>query len=491
MSPHSRSALVILSLSFASCSTRTAKTELGHAWPSNEPIVHLNAYESVQRRPGQRSDVALAVAVSGGGMRAGNFAAGVLKALESIPVPGPGGCRSNLLREVDYFSTVSGGGMAVGTYMTHLLEYRRTHPEDPSAAGFSFSRCEHAPPSHGGRSWRGPLAENYQSSLVGSFFNPLMMTNLDRGDILESRLDENVLGLHDGKSLTLRDVFVPKGGGTPKVPYWVTNGTVYENGAVFPFTPDILTAYHINGYKHRMRNHTLEDPYDLPLAVGLKTSASFPVAIPATTLKSSRDPKHPRLYLLDGGLADNLGIVTALRLLYQDKAPQKLLIVIDAYNGHIEPFSKAGALPGMIHTALRTTSISLDSAHQRTRNLLGVTTAYSAVKYAVIDFHQAVRKQEAAEAEAIPSSASVAGPYFPAFATDDNPSNINESDMSPQSVQAIFTQALGVGTWFKIRPDKQEILIKAGRNAIYRHDTAARTKGTTLLPEMEQIRQQF
>lgn len=63
--------------------------------------------------------------------------------------------------------------------------------------------------------------------------------------------------------------------------------------------------------------------------------------------------------------------------------------------------------------------------------------------------------------------------------------------MSPQSVQAIFTQALGVGTWFKIRPDKQEILIKAGRNAIYRHDTAARTKGTTLLPEMEQIRQQF
>ena len=483
----SSSLLLILSLSLTACATRSSKVELGDAWPATEPMVNLDTYESVQRRPGQRSDIALAVAISGGGMRAGNFAAGVLKALESIQVPGPGGSRSNLLREVDYFSTVSGGGMAAGSYMTHLLEYRRQHPEDASAAGFSFAEREKPTSSGGGRYWRNALAQNYQSSLVGSFFNPLMMTNLDRGDILEGRLDENILGLHDGKSLTLRDIFVPKGGGTPQVPYWIANGTAYENGAIFPFTPDILTAYHINGYKHRLRNRTLKDPYDLPLSVGLKTSASFPVAIPASTLKSSRDPKNPRLYLLDGGVADNLGIITALRLLRQDKAARKLLIVIDAYNGHTEPFSKEGALPGMIHTALRTTSISLDSSHQRVRNLLGVVGAQTSVQYAVIDFHQAVRKQEEADATEPAATDSI----FPILGAEQSASKTNDTDMSPQSVQAVFTQALGVGTWFKIQPDKQEVLLKAGQNAVYRHDVAAGTGGAKLLPEMERIRRQF
>jgi predicted acylesterase/phospholipase RssA len=481
------SLLAILSLTLTSCATRSAKVELGDAWPSTEPFVKLDGYESVQQRPGQRSDIALAVAISGGGMRAGNFAAGVLQALESIQVPGPGGIRSNLLREVDYFSTVSGGGMAAGSYMTHLLEYRRQHPEDASAAGFSFSKREKPSSNEGGRSWREALAQNYQSSIVGSFFNPLMMTNLDRGDILEDRLDENVLGLHNGKSLTLRDVFVPKGGGRPQVPYWIANGTVYENGAIFPFTPDILTTYGINGYKHRMRNRTLDDPYDLPLAVGLKTSASFPVAIPSTTLKSHRDPKNPRLYLMDGGVADNLGIATAMRLLKQEKAARKILIIIDAYNGHIEPFSKAGALTGMVHTALRATSISLDSAHQRLSHLLDVVGAQTSVQYAMIDFHQALRKQEEADAALAGKTNSI----LPILGTEQSASKTSDTDMSPQSVQEVFTQALGVGTWFKIRPEKQEVLLKAGQNAVYRHDFTTSKGEAKLLPELQRIRDQF
>ncbi|MBL9132478.1 MAG: patatin-like phospholipase family protein [Verrucomicrobiaceae bacterium] len=481
---------MILSLSLCSCATRSAKVVLGADWPDAEPVVNLDAYESVQRRPGQRSDIAVAVAISGGGMRAGNFAAGVLKALESIQVPGAGGSRSNLLREVDYFSTVSGGGMAAGSYMTHLLEYRRQHPEDASASGFSFSKREYPGKEGGGRSWREALAQNYQSSLVGSFFNPLMITQLDRGDILEGRLDEKVLGLHDGKSLTLRDVFVPKGGGAPQVPYWIANGTVYENGAIFPFTPDILATYQINGYKHRLRSGRLDDPYDMPLAVGLKTSASFPVAIPASTLKSGRDPKNPRLHLLDGGVADNLGIITALRLLRQDKAAQKVLIVIDAYNGKTEPYSKAGNRPGSILTALRTTSISLDSSHQRVRSLLGIVGAQSGVRHAVIDFHQAVRKQAATDAVAAAGSAAT-----DASATSPDASSTadseNETDMSPQSVQAVFTQALGVGTWFKISDKAQEVLLTAGRNAIYRHDEATGAHGSKLLPEVQSIRNLF
>jgi hypothetical protein len=129
----------------------------------------------------------------------------------------------------------------------------------------------------------------------------------------------------------------------------------------------------------------------------------------------------------------------------------------------------------MTHTALRTTSISLDSAHQRVRDMLAVTAAQTSVKYAVIDFHQAVRKQEATSTVVNEHAAS----------------KMHESDMSPQSIQAVFNQALGVGTWFRIHPEKQEVLLKAGENAIYRHDIAASNGEARLLPEMERIRSQF
>jgi hypothetical protein len=277
---------------------------------------------------------------------------------------------------------------------------------------------------------------------------------LDRGDILEMRLDESILGRHRGRSMRLSDIFVPKGQ-TPMLPYWVTNATVYENGAIFPFTPDILATYGINGFNHRLRHKDLEVPGDMPLAVGMKTSASFPVAIPPTSLKANRDPRHPRLHLMDGGVADNLGVITALRLLSQDKAPKKVLLVIDAYNGIVEPFSNMSHRPGMFSSALRNTSISLDSAHQRVDTLLRVAGGKS-ISYAVIDFSRAL---EAANEEATPMTDQV----FSTLGIN----SLRRDETSPQSLQAIFTQAIGVGTWFKIDPKSQEALLKAGENALF------------------------
>ncbi len=438
-------------------------------------MVKLDSYESVQRRPGQRRDVAVAVAISGGGMRAANFASGVLMALETIEVRGAGGTRSNLLREVDYFSTVSGGGMAAGSYMVELLDYLQKHPEDPSGAGFSFAAA--AEDADGSEGWRKSLSRNYQSSLAGSLVNPLMLGSLDRGDILENRLDAQVLGRPAGRSLTLRDVFVPRGGGVPRVPYWVTNATVYENGAIFPFTPDMMSRYSVSGYKHRLRRFDLDDPYDMPLAVGLKASASFPAAIPPTTLQSTRDPRHPRLHLMDGGLADNLGFITALRLLHQDKAPVKILIVIDAYNGRMEPFSKTVSPPGLVLSVLRTTSISLDSAHQHVRALLNVSTGQTGVDFTVIDFDQVLRDAAPQHNEGTPSGQdSVAD------------SSRRESGMSPQSIQGLFTQALGVGTRFKISRADQEVLIRAGESAVFRYGPSGKRD---LEPGMKVLRDRF
>lgn len=314
--------------------------------------------------------------------------------------------------------------------------------------------------------------------MVASLFNPLMIGDKNRGDVLEGRLDEYVLGRHDERSLTLGDVFA-KRGVTPTLPYWVMNGTVYENGAIFPFTPDVLREYKITGYKHRMASCKLERAEDMPLSVGLKTSASFPVAIPPTTMRSSRDAKNPQLHLMDGGVADNLGVITALRLLRQDRAKHKVLIIIDAYNGLVEPYSKNGIRPGVLLTALRTTSISLDSSHQRVDNLLASITKSQGIRYAVIDFTRAARARDDEPA-----------PMTDMIYQTLGMSSVKRDETSPQSVQAVFTQALGIGTWFKIKGSEQETLLKAGENAI---NIPITTTGTSpkLLREMREIQAVF
>ena len=69
----------------------------------------LSVYKDANRRDKHlRKDLVITVALSGGGLRAANLATGVLLALEQIHHEKK--LRLNLLQEIDYFSTVSGGG---------------------------------------------------------------------------------------------------------------------------------------------------------------------------------------------------------------------------------------------------------------------------------------------------------------------------------------------------------------------------------------------
>lgn len=473
---------LLLAALLSACATRTRRSTLGNAWQATEPQMDMGRYENVQKRPGQRGDIAVAVAISGGGMRAANFAAGVLQALEKIPVKGADGGVSNLLREVDYFSTASGGGLAAVSYVLHLAEYQQRHPEDPMAKEFRFGpkREGDSMEDPSGRNWRDALSRNYQASMIRALFNPIMMGSMNRGDVLERRLDDNVVGEINGRTPTLGDIFVPRGQ-TPRLPYWVANATVFENGAIFPFTPDILEKYGITGYWHRetYRDLPAGGAAELPLSVGLKASASFPVAIPPSNLKSCIDKENSSLHLMDGGVADNLGVITATRLLNQDPARKKVLIVIDAYNGTTEPFSKGGVAPGIMSSALRTASISLDSAHQRVDNLLSLVATTSGVKVAVVDFHRALREQAEEKERIEAAGGEVSGRASRFVAKKDR--------TSPQSIDALFTQVLGMGTWFKIKKEDQETLLKAGENAVYRQRGENTNAEPQLLRELEAI----
>lgn len=358
----------------------------------SEPVVQLSRYKNVQERPGQNPQLALAVAISGGGHRAGNLGLGALAALEDVQI---GDRHYNVLREVDYFSTISGGSLAAAAYLSCLYDYMEI---TGSPQGYSLRQA-----LAGGETevqsdtwplydpeWRQYAQHNYHKYLFQGLITFLSFGSIDRGDFLERAFDQKVLGREwrgkrlkaekktlEDATLTLGDVFIRPTSQRPvRLPYWFANATVFENGAIFPFTPDILEQYRVIGYSHNLETVHLNpsDPdYDsVPLSVGLKASATFPVAVPATTLSSDYDPNNPYLHLYDGGMSDNTGVITAIRLLVQDPAPRKVLLVIDAFNGSQHPFSVKSTSPTIPQFLWHwTKEIPLTSNHLRYREMPG------------------------------------------------------------------------------------------------------------------------
>jgi len=84
------------------------------------PPLTIDGLKSPQTRTNQNPDIAIALAISGGGHRAANLATGIMLGLEKLKIPQSD---RTMLEEVDYFSTVSGGGFAAGTYISSLYDH--------------------------------------------------------------------------------------------------------------------------------------------------------------------------------------------------------------------------------------------------------------------------------------------------------------------------------------------------------------------------------
>ncbi|MCY2931464.1 MAG: patatin-like phospholipase family protein, partial [Planctomycetota bacterium] len=334
--------------------------------------VDLCPYQSVQTRPGQDPAIGLALACSGGGMRAANLMAGVLLGLEELH-KAPGG-NANALREVDYFSTVSGGGLGVGAYLSSLQDFQRFggRAQDYSLAR-ALAPAAPLPPldrQQTDPALREHLSHSYAQHAWGELMAPLTLGRLHRGHFIERAFDDRIMGhrwreekyaalpaasrpAHNG--LTVGDLFPSAGEPAPAVrlPIWIPNATNLLNGAIFVFTPEQLRAYKIVEYTHRLQavKADVDDPwcprdeaqaraYDefiagFPMGAAVAVSNSFPLAIPPPVFRSVMSPEYPYLYLTDGGLADNLGVYTALRMLKTEPGAgvrHKGLIVVDARN---------------------------------------------------------------------------------------------------------------------------------------------------------------
>ncbi|MDA0990923.1 MAG: patatin-like phospholipase family protein [Verrucomicrobia bacterium] len=475
---HRRSIIVLVALWVSGCATRR-DTRLDHRLPLEpRPVLDLSRYESVQQRSdGQTPTLAVAAAISGGGHRAGNFAIGVMRALEDFA---HADSTNDILREIDYFSTVSGGGFAAGTYIASLHDHLATtggHRE-----GYSLAQALQAD----GRRLRKHLIRDYQSTIFGSLFCVRCLGTMDAGDLFERKIDRQVLGSaqrHNRRSLTLGDVYRARGSGLPvTLPYWAANATVYENGVRFPFTPDVLEQYRVTTYSHLLRMHQLsDDPFGMPLAVGAKASASFPVAFPATTLgcDAAADPLNPYLHLMDGGLADNMGYRTAIDFLRQDRAPHKVLLIIDAYKGNAHPRSSDARSPSSADAAYRIMKISLDADHgkmdrelERLIQLASRDTDAEPISVITLSFDELKPMLKAhverlkAELAALRRQRSQAVSRRIRRQLDAILQRQDEQLQSAENAYDLYDDARAIGTSLNITLGEQQLLFEAGAAAV-------------------------
>jgi hypothetical protein len=437
----------------------------------------LGRYKSVQERLGQDPNLVLTVAISGGGERSANFAVGVLLELENLRYK-----QSNALKEIDYFSTVSGGGMAAGGYISELADYAKEHG---SCEGFNFNvaftNCCHGPGTCK-QSLKEFLKRSYHSSILRTFLpGRELFSPTARGDFFEQALDKYVLGCadHPRSSLTLGDMFVPKGAAAGvAAPYWIPNATVLGNGAIFQFVPDVLEQYGVSHFYHNLKKTHLRCPYDLPLSVGLKASASIPVALPSSTLQLSNRTTKTFLQLADGGLADNLGVFTGLQVFKGSPSnATKVLLVIDAYTGDGLPFDPKENSPSTAAMALRSVDISLDAWRGRYRELIEDLCHQRGVEVIFLSFDELIdRADQTPERDC-------SACYE--FVKQDAPS---EKLLSPKEftkrLQAVQDAARHVPTNLSLKAREQELLLTAGRLVVCLHAGIIREKLKWIEPEV-------
>lgn len=456
--------LVLGVLLFSSCSKKIFPTRDQFLKDGEvAPTIRLDLYKSVQERPMQDSSTAVAIAISGGGSRAANFGVGVMLGLERIRLKSG----RDVLDEIDYLSTVSGGGFAGGSYISALFDHHYYYPRTP----FSFRKYTN-------RYVKEDLAVSYLGALLSAYTNPrVWFSYIDDGDALEKAIDDHVLGYqrrkerNDKRSILLGDLFIAKDSVDKEVlfPMHITNSSVISTFAIFPFTPGILDTFGVVGYTHRMRkvNPTTPSTYDIPLAVGIKSSGSFPVLISNSTFATMARDSRPFLHLMDGAMTDNQGFYTALDILIKDTCSSKVMFIVDAdSSGNINTFSSKEAAEPPLRVLGRLTASGIYARRSILfRQIAGLKQALGIAPF-VFSFYALIQDNTADPPEEIKikeEQERLIG------LLEKDIHNISDEDM-----QILYELVINIGTKYTIKPLEQELLHLAGQKVVLMQEAEIR-----------------
>ncbi|MCI9844427.1 patatin-like phospholipase family protein [Flavobacterium pectinovorum] len=332
--------LILCSLSFQLGFSQNKISLFSEINYNSIPTVSLNEYKSVQERDKklQNPNIALGVAISGGGSRAQFFSMGVLLGLEEIE---GNNSHRNFLNEIDYFSTVSGGCYSAGYYLTILKN--KLYQNHQSFNNFYFSKAD--------------AYKDYVNKSA-SILSLLNNSKNEKGDKISmtQQLDLEVLQYDSTNpdnpdkcktQMLLSDFFVPKGSSQiPHLPMMIANGTAYNNGERVAFMPHVIRGLNINSSLAPNKasicldENQVNNGYDFPLTYGITASSAFPGVLPKTKFGIKGQDKI--LCIIDGGASDNMGYKTLMELLHNDfkvdNKNKKALFIDCLGQGKKEPY---------------------------------------------------------------------------------------------------------------------------------------------------------
>ena len=430
--------VLLLAVTLSACSTVRPWRNL----PMPQDANRVSTAQSTQ--PGHDSAVLMFVSLSGGGARAAAFGYGVLDALRQTRLPWRGS-EFSLLDELDVISGVSGGSIVAAYYAAFG---RQAFP--------AFEQQF--------------LRQNFQDNLISYMFKPGNLYDLSspwfgRSNLLERRLDE----LYQGK--TFGDLSARQG-----QPQLLVAATDLTLGSSFEFTKKQFALI-------------CSDLASVPLSFAVAASSAVPIALSPMVLKNYsgicsspgsgikgdgagdyrvrllQDSQRsyldagarPYIHLVDGGLADNLGLRSlldrsradgSLRASVRQVSSTKIQkLVIIAVNAERDPSERIDTSDTVAGTLQVIDSLLFGAGARATLETLGMLR----------DTAQAWRN-ELGRADAAD------GRHDP-FAEDAqiHVINVNLRD-APDLMGRQFL--LQIPTTFSLPPDDVDRLMEAGRNTL-------------------------
>ncbi len=429
-------------------------------YPINEPLTRWDSaagyrFQALDADDGNTDSLFVCLSFSGGGTRAAAFAYGVMKALKGTPIVW-NGRRTTLLAEVDCISAVSGGSFTAAYYALF-----RDHLFQTFEADF--------------------LKRNITRELVLRALNPvswfrLASPHFSRIDLAAELYDETVF-----RGATFRSLIESR-----RRPFIVLNATNMRNGVRFEFTQS----------QFDFLGSTL-DSY--PVARAVAASSAFPFLLSPLTLKAYGrrpgfvineeyttaladfhlspvryhwaspqieylDPARVRyIHLLDGGLADNIGLRSVERAyaasdgyLFQrartGQPPIERLVII-AVNAKTDPedaSSLSSRPPGIIGVALKTATGSMENYSFETVETM---RAFAREQEAVVQAYEGCARlldEACGAAERLP-------PLEPKFKTC-----VIEVSFDAIQDPTLRRKFLNLPTTFDLPPDEVEAVIGMG-----------------------------
>jgi len=363
---------------------------LGCAYPvRNEPAKHIDdrGYRWSNLKDGQLRDTLVIVTASGGGTRAAALELSVLKGLADIKLAEGG----TLADEIDIVSSVSGGSVTAAYFALH------------GASGFANLE-------------KNFIRKNGISAILQAGLNPIGLAKLstpstERIDLLIDYLNRTLFTDHETYG-TLATA--------ARRPYLILNAADMVEGTPFALTQenfDLLCS----------------DMTSLSLSAAVAASAAFPVLLSPMTLKNyspcdarpnvwpprwaqensntswydnperalrgraqvayAMGPPKAYIHLLDGGIADNLGVAEPLRILttnspapgYLDSIAQGsikkiVVIMINARSFATSDLDRSPQTPGELAMLGSTISSGIDqtAAGSASRFRAALSTEFSA-----------------------------------------------------------------------------------------------------------------